>query len=86
MNSFTYMTGEQLSFAMSETGWDVDQTADRLGQRRQRVLEWLHDRRGIPRWVALIFTAATIPDALAKMETVHHFLNEQEHNYGMDPR
>lgn len=78
------ITGEQLNAAMYEIGWNVEVTADWLGQRQQRIRQWLHDEVPIPRWVPVFFTAMTVPEAKAKAETVHHFLNEQEHNHGMD--
>lgn len=78
------MTGAQLSDAMSQIGWNTDQLADHLAQRRSRVLEWLKGERDIPKWAVLILTAATIPAALTKIETVSYFLNEQEHNHVVD--
>lgn len=70
----TFMTGGQLSQAMTAMGWDTDRAAHMLGQERRRVLAWLKDEHDIPRWVPLFFTALTVDAARSKVIQADQFL------------
>lgn len=75
------MTGRQFSVALNQLGWDVDQAANRLGQRRDRILAWLKETQDIPPWCPrLLGTLATVEGAKEQYERIHHYLNDQEHN------
>lgn len=78
MKRTTYMTGGQLSLALTQIGWDPDTAAHKLGQNRRRLMEWLHDADSIPRWVPLFFTAMTVVDAREKVLMADQHLIDAE--------